>query len=83
MICDRSLVTLAESLDAKGRVLAEKVEDIFVVIYQHFDDIVDGKVADNIELEIRGQFKEFSKGVEPAIEQIKADLATLKQRYGC
>ena len=73
---------IAKDARAKNKHLRGRVEMILKRIHRQFDDLIDEKIEDASEEELRKQFREFLANAEPKFEDIKADLARIKRRYG-
>ncbi|RMZ03151.1 hypothetical protein D0860_06920 [Hortaea werneckii] len=54
--------------------LAQKTQDIMSELYNQFDDMVDNKLDDQAEDELRRQFRAFLEEEEPKFEKMKAGL---------
>ena len=72
---------VSKDVIAKCRPLFRKVESIFEDIYLQFDDMVDQKMDDESEADVREHIKAYLGEAEFEFEKIKADLASIKRRY--
>lgn len=50
-------------------------------LYSQFDDMVDKKLDDKAEDELRRQFRAFLEEEEPKFEKMKAELQKVKKKY--
>lgn len=81
-MCDKLTAAVAADAKAKNKVLAQQTQDILQEIHRQFSEIVDEKIDDAGERELRTAFVGFLRKAEPKFEDVKADLARIKRRYG-
>lgn len=60
-MCDKLATAVSKDTHAKNRVLSQKTEDILQEIHRQFSEIVDEKIDDWAEEELRKAFKIFLK----------------------
>ena len=81
VMCKKLSAAISKDAKAKTKVLARKTEHILKVIHRQFDDMVDEKLDNAAEEDLRKEFRVFLEKMEPKFEDIKADLARTKRRY--
>lgn len=81
-MCSKLEEAIVKDTKAKNKVLPQKTEDILKEIHRQFSEIVDEKLDDVAENDLRAAFKAFLKKAEPKFEDVKADLGRIKRRYG-
>jgi len=81
-MCKKLGQAVSKDAKAKSKILTKKTDDIMSEIYRQFDDMVDEKIDDKAEEELRKDFRVFLEKAEPLFEEIEADLARVKRRYG-
>lgn len=81
-MCESLAKAIGRDVRAKNKVLSQKTEDILKEIHKQFSEIVDEKIDDAAERGLREVFKTFLEKAEPKFEDVKADLARIKRRYG-
>ncbi|KXS95645.1 hypothetical protein AC579_10571, partial [Pseudocercospora musae] len=72
---------IQKDAEAKSKVLERKVHDILEDIYRQFDDMVNEKLDDHAEEELRCDLRRFLETAEEKVEEVRADLARIKRRY--
>ena len=72
---------VSKDVKEKNKPLFRKIDRVFRDLYTQFDDMVDQKMDDEREEEVRSQFRVYLRGAERNFEDIKGDLARIKRRY--
>ncbi|GAB1732998.1 hypothetical protein NU195Hw_Modified_455t1 [Hortaea werneckii] len=80
-VCEKLSDALRPAAQATSGRLAQKTQDIMSELYSQFDDMVDKKLDDKAEDELRRQFRAFLEEEEPKFEKMKAELQKVKKKY--
>ncbi|KAI6808123.1 hypothetical protein KC332_g13506 [Hortaea werneckii] len=80
-VCAKLSEVLRPAAQATSGRLAQKTQDIMSELYSQFDDMVDKKIDDKAEDELRRRFRAFLEEEEPRFEEMKADLQKVKKKY--
>ncbi|RMX97892.1 hypothetical protein D0868_10403 [Hortaea werneckii] len=81
IVCAKLSKALRPAAERTSGSLAQKTQDIMSELYSQFDDMVDKKLDDKAEDELRRQFRAFLEEEEPKFEKMKAELQKVKKKY--
>ena len=81
IVCAELSTALRLAAQTTSGRLAQKTQDIMSELYSQFDDMVDKKLDDKAEDELRRQFRAFLELEEPKFEKMKAELQKVKKKY--
>ncbi|KAI6891891.1 hypothetical protein KC318_g12729 [Hortaea werneckii] len=81
IVCAKLSEALRPAAERTSGSLAQKTQDIMSELYSQFDDMVDKKLDDKAEDELRRQFRAFLEEEEPKFEKMKAKLQKVKKKY--
>ncbi|KAI7295295.1 hypothetical protein KC340_g15848 [Hortaea werneckii] len=81
ILCAKLSEALRPAAERTSGSLAQKTQDIMSELYSQFDDMVDKKLDDKAEDELRRQFRAFLEEEEPKFEKMKAELQKVKKKY--
>lgn len=80
-MCDSFAEAVADETAKQNRALGKQTENILKGIYNQFAEIVDEKIDDPAERELRNQFVLYLRKAEPKFEAVKLELARIKRKY--
>ena len=81
IVCAKLSEALRPAAQRTSGSLVQKTQDIMSELYSQFDDMVDKKLDDKAEDELRRQFRAFLEEEEPKFEKMKAELQKVKKKY--
>lgn len=81
MVGQKFARAVSKDVREKTKPLLRKIDRVFRDLYTQFDDLVDTKMNDDREEEVRSQFRVYLRGAERNFEDIKGDLLRIKRRY--